>query len=86
MLRRVVSKNSRFEVMREANSSTTRDLLGGDVLNLLQPVRPGFARFTIEGEGADIWFCLQPVLETHTELGCGVDDSEVTVDRARFHP
>jgi hypothetical protein len=66
MLRRVIGKTSQIDVTREANARTTRTLLGGSVLNILQSVRPGVARFTVEGEGAEIWFCDQALIDTHT--------------------
>ena len=66
MLRRVVVQERQFEVTREANAKTKRILVGGAVLNMLQWVHPGVARFTIEGEGADIWFCEETVLGLNT--------------------
>jgi hypothetical protein len=62
----VVRRNNLFEVRREAKGSTVRTLGGGAVLNILQPVRAGVARFTIEGEGAEIWFCDQALIDAHT--------------------
>jgi hypothetical protein len=64
MLRMMVCKNSRFEITREATRSTVRWLCGGSILNILQSVRPGMARFTIEGEGPGVWLCPQEVIET----------------------
>jgi hypothetical protein len=66
MLRRLVIENRQFEATREANVRTKRIIAGGSLLNVLQWVRPGIARFTIEGEGADIWFCEQTVLDLNT--------------------
>jgi hypothetical protein len=66
MLRRVVVEKRQFEATRESSVETKRIVAGGSVLNMLQWVRPSVARFTIEGEGADIWFCEQSVLELNT--------------------
>jgi hypothetical protein len=40
----------------------------GAVLNILQWVREETARFTIEGEGADIWCCPRIVVEENTAV------------------
>jgi hypothetical protein len=64
MERRVV--RTQFDAIREANGVTTRQFRGGAVLNLLQWTRPDQARFTVEGEGAEIWFCPQSLLDKHT--------------------
>jgi hypothetical protein len=66
MLRRVVIDNRQLEIVREANARSTRTLRSGNVINILQMVRPGIARFTIEGEGADVWFCDQSTMEADT--------------------
>jgi hypothetical protein len=67
MHRRIVRKNSHFEATREANRATTRQFLEGTVLNILQWIRPGEARFTVEGEGAEIWVCEQATLNRFTD-------------------
>ena len=54
MLRRLVVQGQEVQATREADARTERKLTGGCVLNMLQWVRPGIARFTIEGERADV--------------------------------
>jgi hypothetical protein len=63
----MVRKGGHFEATREANRVTTRRFLEGTVLNILQWTKPGQARFTVEGEGAEIWFCEQATFDEHTE-------------------
>ena len=67
MDRRIIRDNCALEAKREANSRTARRLNGGVVLNVLQWHQRGVARFTIEGEGADVWFCDQAVFEQQTQ-------------------
>ena len=69
MDRRVVVQGQQLHATREASSRTTRTFTGGCVLNMLQWVRPGIARFTIEGEGADVWFCDEAQIDRKTLLG-----------------
>jgi len=57
MNRRIVREDSNLRAIRERDGKQDRTLNGGAVLNLLQWVRPGEARFTVEGEGAEIWTC-----------------------------
>lgn len=68
MNRRVVRPDARIEVSREARPETVRMLSVGAVLNILQWVREETARFTIEGEGADIWCCPRIVVEENTAV------------------
>jgi hypothetical protein len=55
MNRRIVLENRTLRAIRERDGKQDRTLNGGAVLNILQWVRPGQARFTVEGEGAEIW-------------------------------
>ena len=57
MKRRIVLENRNLRAIRERDGKQDRTFRGGDVLNVLQWVRPGQARFTVEGEGAEIWTC-----------------------------
>jgi hypothetical protein len=57
MNRRIVLQNRYLRAIRERDGKLDRTLHGGAVLNLLQWVKPGEARFTVEGEGAEIWTC-----------------------------
>jgi hypothetical protein len=57
MTRRIIRDESNLEAIRERDKKETRTLKGGAVLNILQWVRPGEARFTLEGEGAEVWTC-----------------------------
>ena len=66
MIRKIIAEGRRVDAIRETNTNTTRTLSAGSVLNMLQWVRPGLARFTVEGEGADVWFCDQLVIERNT--------------------
>ena len=70
MLRRLVVQGQEVQATREANARTERKLTGGCVLNMLQWVRPGIARFTIEGEGGDVWFCDEAQIDRNTLHGC----------------
>jgi hypothetical protein len=64
MNRRVVKET--FEVTREANPPKKRQLQPGHVLNILQWIRPEIARFTVEGEGAEVWVCERETIESLT--------------------
>lgn len=75
MLRRIVVQGQEIQATREANARTTRTLTGGCVVNMLQWVRPGIARFTIEGEGADVWFCDDVLIDRNTLHGHAVRHS-----------
>jgi hypothetical protein len=57
MNRRIVREDCNLSAIRERDGKQNRTLNGGVVLNLLQWVTPGEARFTVEGEGAEIWTC-----------------------------
>jgi hypothetical protein len=76
--RRVVRDGCRFTVTREVDRRSTRELHQGQVLNMLQWVRPEIARFTIEGEGAEIWYCEQSTIEEQT--------AEVAIQKAASAP
>jgi hypothetical protein len=69
MVRRIVVQGQEVHATREVNARITRKLTGGCVLNMLQWVRPSIARFTIEGEGADVWFCDEAQIDRNTLLG-----------------
>ena len=70
MTRRIISEACNLEAIRERDKKQTRTLNGGAVLNMLQWVRPGEARFTLEGEGPEIWTCDES--EVHRATGsCG---------------
>jgi hypothetical protein len=66
MNRRVVRPDARIEVSRETRPETVRVLPGGAVLNILQWVKEETARFTVEGEGADVWCCPKAEVDDHT--------------------
>ena len=70
MVRRIVVQGQEVHAAREVNPRTMRKLIGGCVLNMLQWVRPSIARFTIEGEGADVWFCDDVQIDRNTLHGC----------------
>jgi hypothetical protein len=67
MNRRVIKHGCDVEAILEARPVKARSFSTGTVLNILQSVRPETARFTIEGEGADVWFCPQEVVEERSE-------------------
>ena len=66
MNRRIVLENRNLRATRERDGKQDRTLGGGAVLNILQWVRPGEARFTIEGEGAEIWTCQESEIRAST--------------------
>jgi hypothetical protein len=66
MNRRIVLNDRSLRATRERDGKQDRTLHSGAVLNILQWVRPGEARFTVEGEGAEIWFCDEAVIEETT--------------------
>ena len=66
MNRRIVREDSNLCAIRERDGKQNRTLNGGAVLNLLQWVRPGEARFTVEGEGAEIWTCDESAVRTNS--------------------
>jgi hypothetical protein len=63
MNRRVIKHGCEVEAILEARPVKSRSFSAGAVLNILQWVRPDTARFTIEGEGADVWCSPQEVIE-----------------------
>jgi len=67
MTRRVVKTACDVEACREIRPTTHRQFQSGTVLNILQWVTPEVARFTIEGEGVEIWCCPQAILNERTE-------------------
>jgi hypothetical protein len=67
MNRRVVKQGCGVEGCREIRPSVRRHFGPGTVLNILQWVQPEMARFTIEGEGIEVWSCPQSVLNEQTE-------------------
>ncbi len=66
MNRRIVREDCNLRAIRERDGKQDRTLNGGAVLNLLQWVRPGEARFTVEGEGAEIWTCEESAVREST--------------------
>ena len=68
MTRRVIKNGCSFEACREVRPSVVRVLESGAVLNMLQPLKPETARFTIEGEGAEVWCCPHTLIEAFTDL------------------
>ena len=66
MKRRIVMENRPLRAIRERDGKQDRTLNGGAVLNILQWVRPGEARFTVEGAGAEIWTCTESEIHAST--------------------
>ena len=66
MNRRIVLNNRSLRAIRERDGKQDRTLHEGAVLNILQWVRPGEARFTVEGEGAEIWVCGEAEIQEAT--------------------
>jgi hypothetical protein len=66
MTRKIVRDNCQLSVSRERDGKQTRTLGGGAVLNILQWHQPGKARFTVEGEGAEIWVCEEAAVDQVT--------------------
>lgn len=67
MNRRVIKQGHDVEAILEARPVKSRSFSAGTVLNILQWVRPDTARFTIEGEGCDVWSCPAGVIEQRSE-------------------
>jgi hypothetical protein len=67
MTRRVSKGGSEFDAYRETRRSVVRRFQPGTVLNVLQWVTPEVARFTVEGEGIEVWCCPQTVFKDRTE-------------------
>jgi hypothetical protein len=68
MTRRVIKNGCSFEACREVRPSMVRVFESGAVLNMLQEVNPESGRFTIEGEGAEVWCCAHRLIEAYTDL------------------
>jgi len=66
MTRRVLRAASGLQAFREARPSIRREFQPGAVLNVLQWVYPNVARFTVEGEGIEVWCCQQRVFDKRT--------------------
>jgi hypothetical protein len=66
MNRRIVQENHNLRAIRERDGKQDRMLGSGAVLNILQWVQPGQARFTVEGEGAEIWTCEESQIDAST--------------------
>ena len=67
MIRRIISAERELEACREARPSIRRHFGAGAVLNVLQWVNPEIARFTVEGEGCEVWCCPQAIFYEDTE-------------------
>lgn len=67
MNRRLVRPECRVEACRETRPSVRRQLEPGTVVNILQFLKPETARFTIEGEGAEVWNCEHNVINEQTD-------------------
>jgi hypothetical protein len=66
MNRRIVRDNCQLSAVRERDGKVNRTLGSGAVLNMLQWKQPGEARFTLEGEGAEIWVCEESAVHEAT--------------------
>jgi hypothetical protein len=67
MNRRIVKNGCEFEAILEARPVKRRRFGEGMVLNILQWVQPETTRFTVEGEGSDVWYCPNELLDQQTE-------------------
>ena len=67
MNRRVIKHGCYVEAILEARAEKSRSFSAGTVLNILQWIRRETARFTIEGEGAEVWCCPQGVIDERSE-------------------
>jgi len=67
MIRRVIKTGCSIEAHREARPSIVRVFEAGTVLNMMHPLKPKTARFTIEGEGAENWCCADALIEACAE-------------------
>jgi hypothetical protein len=67
MNRKVIKPDGAFDAYREARLSVHRHFASGTVLNILQPIKPDIARFTIEGEGIEVWCCPQVLIDERAE-------------------
>lgn len=66
MTRRVVKDECGLEAFRETRPTVRRHFPGGTVLNVLQWVKQEIARFTVEGEGIEVWCCPTAVFDENT--------------------
>jgi hypothetical protein len=66
MTRRVIKDEMEFEAFRETKSTVRRLFHGSAVLNVLQWLKPDISRFTVEGEGIEVWCCPKTVPEEQT--------------------
>ncbi len=64
MNRRIV--RTPFRAARESNRAKEREVPQDCVVNLLQWVDREETRFTVEGEGAEVWCCPRQTFEEHT--------------------
>ena len=67
MDRKLIKPDGDFDVYREVRPAVHRHFALGTVLNILQPIDPDFARFTIEGKSTEVWCCPQSVIDERTE-------------------
>jgi hypothetical protein len=68
MTRRLVKETgAALEAARESNPKVKRQFQAGAVLNILQWTRPENVRFTVEGEGAEVWVCDRTLMERQTD-------------------
>jgi hypothetical protein len=67
MNRRLVKLGCCLEASREVRPTETRHFESGAVVNILQSITSDTARFTIEGEGAEIWCCAQALFDRDTK-------------------
>ena len=67
MTRRVIKVGCEFDASQETRPAICRRFKTGAVLNLLQWVNPEIARFTVEGEGIEVWSCRQTVFQDQTD-------------------
>lgn len=67
MIRKVIRSGCEFEAGCEARPGKWRRFQAGAVLNVLQWVRPDTARFTVEGEGIEVWDCPKATFDEATE-------------------
>ena len=72
MTRRIIKESAEMQGSREASPAVKRHFAPGTVLNILQWTQPEVARFTVEGEGAEVWFCARGLME-HVTLAAGAE-------------
>ncbi len=66
MTRRIIKDESDLDAFRETRPTVRRRFYGGAVLNVLQSVTAGMCRFTVEGEGMEVWCCPKNILDEQT--------------------